>query len=331
MKELNKKNQQNQSLVPFLRPASKQSNSSLTKTREFVEEQKCFTNWNDMNHEGWGFPATAEPHCWCGFFTTLGCPYDIDHKRLGYGYRVFVKQFPRSCYRPICTTCYLKWISRESNKATTRIEEYERQNPGKKPIHVFFSPPKWMQGYSVEKLREEVKLVLKKTKVDGGSIIFHPFRKYPKTRNWYYSPHFHFVGFGSYRNIATAFGWKRWYVGNKGFRKSVFQTYCYLLSHCGVKKRNHTVTWVRGLSYSKLHVPKIESLTNCPACGRKFIEIYYDGIHPVVPPDRQFEGLVDSDGRWYPVENEPEQMPTDFEYAPTRDLNEILRGIALAV
>jgi len=42
-------------------------------------------------------------------------------------------------------------------------------------------------------------------------------------------------------------------------------------------------------------------MTHCPVCGRKFVEIYHDGVHPVVPPDKMYEGLVDG-GDWYLVE-----------------------------
>ncbi len=332
MKNLSKK-KQNQTLTKFLLPVFQQSGEILKKTREFVEEQKYFTNWNDIEHDGWHFPATSEPHYWCGIFATFGCPHAKDHEKLGWGYKTYVKQFQRSCYRPVCTKCYVKWIARESRKATRRIWKYEAQNTGKKSIHVFFSVPKYMQYYSVDKLREQVRLVLKQAKVAGGALIFHPFRKDPKNGNWYWSPHFHFVGYGSYRNIANAFGWKGWYVGIKGIRKSTFQTLCYLLSHCGVRKGNHTVTWFGELSYGKLPVEKVEPLTHCPACGRKFIEIYHDGIHPVVPPDIDFDGFVQSDGRWYEVGTEPEPNPNEterFDYSSYRDVNENLKGLTLA-
>ena len=112
----------NQSLIPFLLPASKQSDPILKKTREFVEEQKYFTNWNTVERDGWHFPATREPHDWCGIFTTHGCLHAKDHEKLGWGYKVYVKQFSKSCYRPVCIKCYVRWIAREANKATRRIE-----------------------------------------------------------------------------------------------------------------------------------------------------------------------------------------------------------------
>jgi len=89
-----------------------------------------------------------------------------------------------------------------------------------------------------------------------------------------------------------------------------------------VKKRYHALTWLGDLSYSKLKLEKEPDLGKCPVCGRKFIEIYYDGVHPVVPPEGIFEGLVDS-GDWYEVKTVEKSELTKqerYEYALERDL-----------
>jgi len=75
---------------------------------------------------------------------------------------------------------------------------------------------------------------------------------------------------------------------------------------------------------------KEPKITCCPVCGADFEEIYFDGEYdPVVPPDKPYEGLVDAEG-WYQVGSGPEKAPTDFDYATTKDLNELLKGLALA-
>ena len=68
------------------------------------------------------------------------------------------------------------------------------------------------------------------------AAIFHPFVFKKEIRQWYPRPHFHLVGFGSEQKIKQAFGKYGWYVKDKEERKSTFQTFCYLLSHAGVKK-----------------------------------------------------------------------------------------------
>jgi len=82
------------------------------------------------------------------------------------------------------------------------------------------------------------------------------------------------------------------------------------------------------LSYSKLKVGKEPKITCCPVCGGDFVPIYYDGIS-TVPPDKNYEGLVDDDGGWYPVKTMEYSEP-EYDYAPTRDLNETLKGLLLA-
>jgi len=319
-----------QTLIPFLSPASKQSNLILAGVVAFVEEYKFLTNWLTIEHDGWRLPCTLDKYDWCGIWVTLGCLKDKLHEILGKGRRVYIKQYQRSCYRRSCVKCYVKWIAREANRGTRRIEDYAKKT-GKKPIHLMLLIPTSQYGLPYSMLKKRMNEILKKANWEGGAVIFHPF-KFKDGRQWYYSPHFHLVGFGSRDKIARAFGRYGWYVKIGEERKSVFQTFCYLLSHCGIRKGNRSVIWVGELSYSKVPSEKEPKITCCPVCRGEFVPVYYEGVHPIVPPERHYEGLVDSDGGWYPVNAIPEaelKKPYSFEYAPTRDLNEILKGIAL--
>jgi len=318
----------NQTLIPFLCSTSKQSNSSLHNVASFVDEYKFLTNWDTVEHDGWVLPSTQEPHDWCGLWKTVGCLNEVQHEKLGKGRRIYVKQYQRSCYRAVCKTCYLKWMARQANKATRRIEKYSELS-FKKPIHVILCIPPSQHSLPIKLLRKRMNQLLKISKMDGGAVVFHPFRFRQNDRRWYYSPHFHLVGFGNKQKIASAFGKFGWFIKICDERESVFQTFCYLLSHCGIKKQNHTLTWLGSLSYSKLKLEKEPTNTDCPICGRKFVEIYYEGVHPVVPPDQPYEGLVDS-GDWFEVETipKPERFePYKFEYAPFMQLNEILKSL----
>jgi len=50
----------------------------------------------------------------------------------------------------------------------------------------------------------------------------------------------------------------------------------------------------------------------------------------VVPPDKPYEGLVEPEG-WYPVNTMPEVPKSpNFEYSPYKELDDTLKGIALA-
>jgi len=312
-----------QTLVPWIRPVSQQS-----KIAAFVEEFKFLTNWETLEHDGWHLPCIQEPHDWCGMWKTEGCLNEKQHEKLGYGRRIYVKQYQRSCYRASCKTCYLKWIFRQANKANRRIEKYS-EDSGRKAIHAFLSIPLNQYTLPYKEQRKRLNQILKEVNIEGAAVIFHPFRFRKINHFGFYSPHFHLVGFGHMQKIAETFAKYGWFIKFLGFRESVFQTICYLLSHCGIKKGHHTLTWLGNLSYSKLKLEKEPDSTICPLCGRKFIEIYHDGVHPVVPPDKMYFGLVDS-GDWYPVQTVPKSEWTRadrYEYALEKELYNANLGI----
>jgi len=288
-----------QTITQFMRPAFKRTISVLTLVADFVDDYKFLTNWESVEFQGWKLPASLEPHYWCGQWNTEGCLNVDEHERLGKGRRPYIKHYQRSCYRSVCKICYLRWIARQANNATRRIEQYSHNF--RKPIHLILCIPPSQHELPVKLLRQRMSHILKIAEFEGGAVIFHPFRFNKKNRLWYSYPHFHLVGFGNTQKIAQAFGKYAWYIKNEGERRSVFQTFCYLLSHCGVKKGYQTVTWFGKLSYSKMPTEKEEKITKCPVCGGKFVSISIDGVHPVIPPGKTYFGLVDS-GDWYPVE-----------------------------
>jgi hypothetical protein len=109
---------------------------------------------------------------------------------------------------------------------------------------------------------------------------------------------------------------------------SVFQEFCYLLSHAGIKKGYRRVIWMGLLSYGKLKMEKEQETNICPCCKVKLVPVHYIGTIPAIPPDEYFEGFIDPGG-WY--EQKAGELPTrSYEYAPIGQLNEILRGIATA-
>jgi hypothetical protein len=319
-------NIKNHSLFEYLDPASKQSN--LQKVRNFVDEKKFLTNWETIEHDGWKLIATQEQHDWCGMWQTLGCLNHEKHFQLGKGRRVYIKQYQRSCYRSSCKECYPKWIARQANVGTQRIEKFKELSK-RQSIHLLLSVHQSDYGLSYKELKKKVKQILDIIEFDGGAVVFHPFRFSKTSKRWFYSPHFHIVGFGWRRFILRGYGKFGWFVKDLGIRESVFQTFCYLLSHCGIRKGTHTVSWMGQLSYSKLKVEKEHKITECPICGADFLPVYYNGVHPVVPPDKHFEGLVDDDGEWYPIQTVEYQIPR-YDYAPTRELNDTLQELAVA-
>ena len=311
-------------------PAFKQSKIPEGYNEEFFWKYQFNTNWDTIQHDGWGLPATGDPHEDCGLWQRMGCLNVNGHKCLRQNGKIYVRQYQRSCFRAICKKCYRKWIGRGANRATRRIEEYIKRNPSHKPIHVILSVPEWEYGKDVKELRKELCLIIKEINLVGAAVVFHPFRFKKKQRIWRWEPHFHLVGFGWLRDIANAFGRHGWYVKYVGVRKSIFHTFHYLLSHCGVKKKNHALIWLGSLSYCNLRLDPEPRSDICPGCGQKLVPIYHEGEHSGVPPDETFESFVDPEG-WHLVYTMPEsEFDNKYDYAPTRDLNETLKGLVLA-
>jgi len=121
--------------------------------------------------------------------------------------------------------------------------------------------------------------VLKKAGFIGGSVIFHPYRERTGTQEWYFSPHFHCLGYGWIRNTKLIYEKYGWVIKNAKLRKTVIGTALYQLSHCGVHERYHSVTWFGALAYNKLRVkyPEVEK-ERCPICGEELRPLWYFGM-----------------------------------------------------
>ena len=64
-------------------------------------------------------------------------------------------------------------------------------------------------------------------------------------------------------------------VKNLGTRDSTFATLYYQLSHAGIRKHNHVLTWFGDLSYRNLKIEYDDDFTQkCPYCFEKLVEVY---------------------------------------------------------
>jgi len=284
----------NQQLETY--PASKRS-----KNFEEIHES---TNWFEIEHEGWHLPAIAEPKEDCGKWQTKGCLNVPGHKGTQYEGKIFVKTFQKSCFRASCELCYRKWMGRESNKATRRIETYERKL-GKPAKHIIISPPSWLYKEPLRELRKSAYKILKQVNCKGGTLIYHPFRFQKEIQRWYFSPHFHVIGFGWISKVEELYNQNGWIVKNKGLRDSVFGTFYYQLSHAGIKKGYHTLTWFGDLSYSKLKVEEEPNPDVCPLCFAKLRPVFHYGLFGwEPPPETEIEMYLDPEG-WRILEINP--------------------------
>ena len=181
-------------------------------------------------------------------------------------------------------------------------------------------------------LRQKAVKILKKRGVIGGCLIFHAFR-YDIVRQWYWSPHFHVLGYilGGYgqcrtckrkgnclkgcggfddRNYWEGYMKDGWVVKVMGERKTAFGTAWYQLNHSSydqTKKRFHIATWFGVCSYRKLKVTPEKRKELCPICQHELQDIKYVGKACVIKhkddPEYcrdSFENFLDKHGhvRW---------------------------------
>jgi hypothetical protein len=258
---------------------------------------------------GWELPGHGDPYAGCGAFFYRGC-LDVEaHKQerldVEASGRIYVKRIASTCLRAVCPVCYEKWAAKEAHKIEYRIDQVRGLGP---PVHVVVSVPKSDYGLVLDdfvKLRRKVYLVVKRVGIRGGSMIFHPFRQNPLTKEWFFSPHFHLIGFGWVLGVDIEFELSGYVIKNKGIRDSVFATAMYQLSHCGInsskgKRGFHSVTWFGACSYNKLNVePEIVEPEVCPLCGKKLGRILFVGDADPLEGEPEGEYFLEL-GEWVP-------------------------------
>jgi len=250
------------------------------------------TNYEYLEWDGWNLPMSGETKEDCGQWAWRGC---LDHKAHSDG-MIRAQTYQLCCFRASCPKCAGKWAKRSTARILERLKASKKNQKFLK--HVVVSPPLWLQHKPIEFLRKEARKMAKRAGIEGGLDIVHPFRQ--KNKQWYLSPHFHYLAFGWVAATHEIFQKSGWLVKNIGIRENPIGTIMYLLSHAGVKKHRHSITWFGDLSYCKLKVEKPDFHIKCPECSAVFQRLicFRDGW-VVKPPPIKFEYSDKPDGWKY--------------------------------
>jgi hypothetical protein len=261
----------------------------------------------------------------CGKYRTLkGCTRVEKHDHVGldginYKGKDYVKVVHHWCNRPSCPICFKHgWAVREAHKAAGRLAEASKRFG--KCEHLSASVPPVDYGLPYVKMRLRCIKALYARGIVGGQLIFHAFRyadfEEARRKNvplgWYYSPHFHMLGFilGGFRKCrrcehvddkgsrfccggCTGFYGRSkecnkkdlYIVEVEGERETVFGTAWYQLNHASVdssKRRFHVSTWFGCCSYRKLKVTVEKKKELCPICGEELEKLMYVGSLRIV-------------------------------------------------
>lgn len=249
---------------------------------------------------------------YCGQFRKMyGCSRVELHNRItldGANFKdtVFFKSTFFSCDKPSCPKCYrYGWAVREARSIEARLKEASKRFGLVE--HIVCSIPPEDYGLSYEAMRRKVDKVLKSRGIIGSAKIFHAFR-YDLNKHWYWSPHFHvlgfiFGGFGRCRSCdkegrfrchgcdgfkgkqVKGYRKDRYIVKVLSERRSVYHSAWYQLHHSSIdvsKKRFHVVTWSGVVSYRKLKFTAERRKALCPICKHELVEHWYNGNNPHV-------------------------------------------------
>jgi hypothetical protein len=309
---------------------------------------------DDTPYNGWGCHGShvlvgngkvTNPTKCGSFFGLYGCLnvelHDLitleGHNHKG---KVFIRKRFHSCDKPTCPVCFMSgWAVREARNIEDRISKASSKFGLAE--HMVASVPQTDYSLPFEKLKRKILKVLKSRYVLGGVHIFHAFRyanpeearKKHVPVGWYWSPHFHILGFvdGGYSKCRkcenmmvngqvkyplkclgckgfegqTRRMWNKEGGKNKGYivlvmgkRKSVFGTAWYQLNHASIVSHNeraHVATWFGTCSKRKLKLAKGDRLerATCPICNYPLERVNYAGD--------DYAGLM---GEWWSMEFE---------------------------
>ncbi len=209
----------------------------------------------------WELPGQGSPGIQCGEEMLIRC--------VACNRQVWIES---SCRDRLCPDCFRLWAWDESYKARTRLAMGARYyNIHYRARHVIVSPPQEpLPGTRRELalLRGKAQAVLRAMGHKGGAMLFHPWRKrcgecggvlecdlkvcsdHPDAKtSWEEGPHFHVVGYGAVNAEDRKDGWV---VRTLARRRSVVGTLFYLLTHVGISRRSHSLTWFGWWGYRAL-------------------------------------------------------------------------------
>ena len=280
---------------------------SISKDDDFDLEplpENAFGEFGDFQLVGHG----KQTNGYCGKYRTMyGCSRSELHDKItldgkSYAGKVYMKPVFYSCDKPSCPVCYrYGWAVREARSIEGRLKEASKRFG--QVEHIVCSLPSRDYGLSYKAMRRKVDRVLFSRAVVGGVKIFHGFR-YNLRKHWYFSAHFHILGFilggfgkcrgckkvcfahncnGFMKRQYRLYHKDKYIVKVLGKRVSVYHTAYYLLHHSSVKKgvkRFRVATWFGVVSYRKMKFTPERRKALCPICRHDLEEHGYLGNNP---------------------------------------------------
>ena len=295
---------------------SKTCDITTKKKYDYVEHWRQIhedTNWNEVRYDLrhgkrlgkqllFKLVGTGEPKEDCGRFVKEGCVNFEEHPK----HFAYAQNKRLTCKSASCSVCWDSWLTREASRVTERLEKFRMLSErngfrSTKPIHVIVSPPKWLCNVSWIELKKTFRKMVKRAGIVGGVSMFHAYRLKNDGKTWFYSPHFHMIGYGWVINTKKISLNDGWVIKNKGIRKNsteVYSTVAYQLSHTAIAKGVHSVNWFGELSYRSKYALELKrekqesDADKCPYCSQYLVWVIVRGTDRP-PPDEEWYGLFE--------------------------------------
>lgn len=240
-------------------------------------------------------PGTGAPGSECGedvFFWCKDCDklFTIDDE----------------CGERECPHCSHIWARNEAEIMRGRLwdgrRHYYRKNGKRYRLHhcivsYRMGVPRERRAY--RNLRGFTIDLVRSAGLEGGCVVFHPWRE---SRDGEYSvvgPHFHIFGLGSWVKSGTEvepYNDDILFKRVRDFNARQKDPFEYVLTHCGIAKGIHAVVWFGCLAYNKMPRGEKERAAReereirrriCPHCGRDSTDYVDTHVAPGVPWDRE--------------------------------------------
>jgi hypothetical protein len=281
-----------------------------------------FHESKSFGYDQWKFPGQGDPYETCGEEYWKGCLDIKNHPNGEAYIQKGVNNCHRAecpeCFDSWLVET-AKSTERRIKKSKITREQFKQlkklgiipisalYNHYNKAIHVTVSPhPRdWWRYKSdalIKKERRKIDRITKQAGMIGYSKIYHPNRekctkcggnkklgdlkKCEKCGHdkfyWHFAPHWHLIGYGWITKTKEIYQKTGYVIVNHRVRKDIGATVYYQLTHCGIKKGFHAITWVGILSWKTCKIPPEEKeYEKCPYDGNRLRKVtYYMGKAP---------------------------------------------------
>lgn len=221
-------------------------------------------------------PGQGEPGSECGTATTFICL----NKKCG---KLF--SIPAECNERQCPHCSYLWARKEARIMKGRVwdgrDYYRERGTTYRLHHIIVSYRIGIpdDGNAYRNLRRDTYKLAGKARLDGGCIVFHPWRENRDKLTYdVVGPHFHIFGLGKRIRPSTEvipYDEDIVFKRVRHFNAKQMDPWEYVLNHCGIMKGTHAVVWFGNLAYNKMEKGYREERAGeksvrtplCPYCG----------------------------------------------------------------